>query len=116
MLLATDHLPSCIKNVLQDTTADQLWKTITQSCLKMLSVIRPDEPVEIRLVNQPQEDKDVSNEVNKDLETFGEELKKMGTKFDQAWKNKIDDDKQVLTLLEERMLEHQMYTQKMSKL
>ena len=51
----------------------------------MLSIIRPDEPIEIRLLNQPQEDKDVSNEENKDLESFGEELKKMGTKFDQAW-------------------------------
>ena len=48
----------------------------------MLNIIRPDEPVEIKLLNQPQDDKGVSNEESKDLETFGEELKKMGTKFD----------------------------------
>ena len=56
----------------------------------MLSIIRPDQPVEIRLFNPPQ---DVSNEERKDLENFGEELKKMGTKFDQILNNKIDEDK-----------------------
>ena len=71
----------------------------------MLNIIRPDEPVEIRIVNQPQEGNDVSNEENKDLETFGEELKKMGTKFDQACKNKIDEDKQVIAKLEQRMVQ-----------
>ena len=48
----------------------------------MLNIIKPDQSVEIKLLNQPQEAKDVSNEECKDLETFGEELKKMGTKFD----------------------------------
>ena len=70
----------------------------------MLNIIRPDEPVEIKLLNQPQEAKDVSNEESKGLETFGEELKKMGTKFDQAWKNKIDEDKQEIALLEQRLV------------
>ena len=40
----------------------------------------------------------------------------MGTKFDEAWKNKIDEDKQEIAKLEERMLEHQMFAQKMSDL
>ena len=69
----------------------------------MLNIIRPDEPVEIKLLNQPQEAKDVSNKENKDLETFGEELKKIGTKFDQAWKNKIDADKTVIVKLKKQM-------------
>ena len=59
----------------------------------MLNIIRPDDPVQIRYLNQPQDNISISNEESKDVETFSKELEKMGLKFDSAWKNKLDEDK-----------------------
>jgi hypothetical protein len=46
--LATEYLPACINKVLQNKSVDSLWNTICQYTHKMLSIIKPDEPVEIR--------------------------------------------------------------------
>ena len=59
----------------------------------MLNIIKPNEPVQIKLVNQPQDNIGISNEESKDVETFSKELEKMGLKFESAWKNKVDEDK-----------------------
>ena len=79
----------------------------------MLSVIRPDEPVEIRLLNQNNE---VSDEEIKDVETSDQELRNMGTRFDQDWKNKIDEAQKSIAELEDRSLEHQEYADTLSSL
>ena len=59
----------------------------------MLNIIKPNEPVQINPLNQPQDNIGISNEESKDVETFSKELEKMGLKFESAWKNKVDEDK-----------------------
>ena len=66
----------------------------------MLNIIKPNEPVEIKLFNQPQDNINISNEESKDVETFSKELEKMGIKFDSAWKNKVDEDKLEIAKIE----------------
>lgn len=73
----------------------------------MLNLIKPDEPVQIVCLNQPQDNKGFSNEESKDVETFTKELEKMGLKFENACKNKIDEDKKEFTKTEEALQKHQ---------
>ena len=42
----------------------------------MLNIIKPNEPVQIKLLNQPQDNNSISNEESKDVETFSKELEK----------------------------------------
>ena len=66
----------------------------------MLNIIRPDDPVQIRYLNQPQDNISIDDEESKDIETLSKELDKMGLKFDNACKDKINEDKQDLAKTE----------------
>ena len=79
----------------------------------MLNLIKPDEPVQIKYLNQPQDNSSISNEESKDVETFSKELEKIGLKFDDACKNKIDEDEQELSKTEKAMNDRQRIIEKM---
>ena len=73
----------------------------------MLNLIKPDEPVNIICLNQPQDNNSIMNEESKDVETFSKELEKLGLKFESACKNKIDLDNEEYAKTEEGFLKHQ---------